>query len=144
MMYGLVGIAMGDAFISAWSTKYQVNLLRPVTYINQYIDPTWRPFIASPGFPEYPSGHSVVSSAASEVLTGMFNTVAFTDNSVRQHGMQPRSFTSFQAAASEAAISRLYGGIHFREAIENGLRQGQCIGQNVLNYILLRSIPQGE
>jgi membrane-associated phospholipid phosphatase len=144
MMYALVGVALGDSFIAAWSQKYQINLLRPVTYINEYIDPAWEPFIASPGFPEYPSGHSVVSGAAAEVLTGMFNTVAFTDASVRKHGMEPRSYTSFWAAANEAAISRMYGGIHYREAIENGLRTGQCIGQNVLNYVLLRSVPQGE
>lgn len=144
MMYGLVGVSLGDAFISAWSLKYQINLLRPVTYINEYIDPNWEPFIASPGFPEYPSGHSVVSAAAAEVLTGMFGTVAFTDSSGRRHDVGERSFTSFEAAASQAAISRLYGGIHFRAAIENGMRQGRCIGQQVLNYVLLRSVPQGE
>ncbi|MBZ0279958.1 MAG: vanadium-dependent haloperoxidase [Anaerolineae bacterium] len=144
MMYGLVGVSLGDSFISAWSLKYQVNLLRPVTYIQEYIDPNWQPFIASPGFPEYPSGHSVVSGAAAEVLTGMFGTVAFTDQSGRRRGFEPRSFTSFEAAANQAAISRLYGGIHYRSAIENGLRQGRCIGQQVLNYVLLRSVPQGE
>jgi hypothetical protein len=144
MMYGLVGISLGDSFISAWSLKYQINLLRPVTYINKYIDPNWKPFIASPGFPEYPSGHSVVSSAAAEVLTGMFGVVAFTDRSGNKHNLKERSFTSFEAAANEAAISRLYGGIHYREAIENGLRQGRCIGQNVLQYVSLRSVPQGE
>jgi PAP2 superfamily protein len=144
MMYALVGVSLGDSFISAWSLKYQINLLRPVTYINAYIDPQWQPFIASPGFPEYPSGHSVVSGAAAEVLTGMFGTVAFTDSSGRRRNLPERSFTSFQAAAMQAGISRMYGGIHYREAIENGLRQGQCIGQQVLNYVLLRSIPQGE
>ncbi|MBL8116134.1 MAG: vanadium-dependent haloperoxidase [Anaerolineae bacterium] len=144
MMYALVGSALGDSFISAWSLKYQVNLLRPVTYIQNHIDPRWQPFIASPGFPEYPSGHSVVSGAAAEVLTGMFGTVAFTDRSGRRHQLGERSFTSFEAAASEAAISRLYGGIHYRSAIENGLRQGRCVGRNVLDYISLRSQPQGE
>ncbi|MCA0458897.1 MAG: vanadium-dependent haloperoxidase [Chloroflexi bacterium] len=144
MMYGLVGLALGDSFISAWSLKYQVNLLRPVTYIQNYIDKNWKPFIASPGFPEYPSGHSVVSEAAAEVLTGMFGTVAFTDRSGRKHNLGERSFTSFEAAATEAAISRLYGGIHYRAAIENGMRQGRCIGRNVLDYITLRSQPQGE
>lgn len=144
MMYALVGTALGDAFISAWSLKYQVNLLRPVTYINEYIDPNWKPFIASPGFPEYPSGHSVVSGAAAEVLTGMFGTISFTDHSGKKHGLADRSFTSLNAAASEAAVSRMYGGIHYREAIENGLRQGQCVGQQILNYVLLRSVPQGE
>jgi hypothetical protein len=144
MMYGLVGVALGDAFIGTWSLKYQINLVRPVTYINKFIDPKWKPFLQTPGFPEYPSGHSVASAAAAEVLTGMFGQVSFTDQSVRKHGMQPRSFTSFEAAASEAAISRLYGGIHYREAIENGMRMGRCIGQNVLNYVVLRSVPQGE
>ncbi len=144
MMYALVGLAVGDAFISAWSLKYQVNLVRPVTYIQRYIDPRWQSMIASPGFPEYPSGHSVVSEAAAEVLTGMFGTVAFTDRSGQKHNLGIRSFTSFEAAANEAAISRLYGGIHYRAAIENGLRQGRCIGRNVLDYISLRSQPQGE
>ena len=144
MMYALVGIALGDSFISAWSLKYQINLIRPVSYIQQYIDPKWQSFIASPGFPEYPSGHSVVSEAAAEVLTGMFGTVAFTDRSGQKHNLGERSFTSFEAAATEAAISRLYGGIHYRAAIENGMRQGRCVGRNVLDYISLRSQPQGE
>lgn len=144
MMYALVGIAVGDSFISAWSLKYQTNLLRPETYIQEYIDPQWQPLIASPGFPEYPSGHSVVSGAAAEVLTGMFGAVAFTDRSGQKHGLGERSFTSFEAAATEAAISRMYGGIHYRSAIENGVRQGRCIGRNVLDYVSLRPQPQGE
>lgn len=143
-MYALVGISLGDSFISAWNLKYRVNLLRPETYIQQNIDENWKPLIASPGFPEYPSGHSVVSGAAAEVLTNMFGTVAFTDRSGRKHGFEDRSFTSFYHAASEAAISRLYGGIHFRAAIENGLRHGQCVGQYIQDYVQLRSLPQGE
>lgn len=144
MSYGLVGISLGDAFISAWYVKYQDNLLRPVTYIQRYIDPEWESFIESPGFPEYPSGHSVASAAAATVLTEMFGTTAFVDNSVRKHGLEPRAYTSFMAAASEAAISRLYGGIHYRQAIELGMTHGECVGNNVINYVLLRSVPQGE
>lgn len=144
MMYALVGISLGDSFISAWSLKYQINLIRPVSYIQKYIDPNWQSFIASPGFPEYPSGHSVVSEAAAEVLTRMFGTIAFMDRSGQKHNLGVRSFTSFEAAASEAAISRLYGGIHYRAAIENGMKQGRCIGDNVVDYISLRSQPQGE
>jgi hypothetical protein len=144
MMYALVGISLGDSFISAWSLKYQINLIRPVSYIQTFIDPKWQSFIASPGFPEYPSGHSVVSEAAAEVLTRMFGTVSFTDRSGQKHNLKERAFTSFEAAATEAAISRLYGGIHFRAAIENGMRQGRCIGDNVIDYISLRSQPQGE
>ncbi|MBI5669511.1 MAG: vanadium-dependent haloperoxidase [Chloroflexi bacterium] len=144
MMYGLVGISLGDAFIAAWSWKYQHPLLRPVTYIQEYIDPTWTSFVETPGFPEYPSGHSVVSAAAAEVLTTMFGTVAFTDRSSRRLGFDDRSYTSIEAAAYEAAISRLYGGIHFRAGIENGLKMGRCVGQNVLRFVRLRPIPQGE
>jgi hypothetical protein len=144
-MYALAGMAMGDAFISTWALKYEVLLLRPETYIHEYIRRSWQPYIQTPPFPEYPSGHSVVSGAASEVLTTMFGVVAFTDRThvIYKHEPLVRSFTSFVAAADEAAISRLYGGIHYRVAIENGLRQGQCVAQQVLNNVQLRPIPQG-
>lgn len=103
----------------------------PITYVTEAIDPTWTPLIATPPFPEYPSGHSVQSAAAAQVLTDMFGNVAFTDHSHDSRSLAPRSFTSFADAAEEAAISRLYGGIHFRSAIANGLEQGKCIGQKV-------------
>jgi hypothetical protein len=143
--YAMVGIAVGDSFISAWWVKYQVNLLRPVTYIKANIRRSWEPYIESPPFPEYPSGHSVVSGAASEVLTGLFGAVAFTDEThfIFDHEPLRRSFLSFEHAASEAAISRLYGGIHFRAAIENGVRQGRCIGQTANDLIRLNPIRQG-
>jgi hypothetical protein len=145
-MYTLVGTALADAFISAWDLKYEVNLIRPVTYIDLYIRRNWAPYIQSPPFPEYPSGHSVASGAAAEVLTTMFGQIAFTDRTplINGHENVQRSFTSFEAAANEAAISRMYGGIHYRAAIELGLRQGRCVAQNVLNNVRLRSIPQGE
>jgi membrane-associated phospholipid phosphatase len=105
------------------------NLLRPVTYIQQLFDPGWLPLLVTPPFPEYPSGHSVQSGAAFEVLTDLFGpSYAFTDNTHDNRGLVPRSFGSFLLAAQEAAVSRLYGGIHFRAAIENGLAQGRCIG----------------
>ena len=145
-MYMLVNTALADSFISSWNLKYEVNLLRPVTYIQQYIRRNWSPYIQSPPFPEYPSGHSVTSGAAAEILGTMFGQVAFTDRTPIINGHEPleRSFTSFEAAASEAGISRMYGGIHFRAAIENGLRQGRCVGQQILTNVRLRSIPQGE
>jgi hypothetical protein len=144
-MYGLVGMSLADAFISSWALKYQVLLLRPETYIREYIRRTWQPYIQTPPFPEYPSVHSVVSGAAAEVLTTMFGVVAFTDriHITYEHEPLQRSFTSFQAAAYQAAISRLYGGIHYRVAIENGLRQGQCVARQVLDNVKLRPIPQG-
>jgi hypothetical protein len=145
-MYALVGMALGDSFISAWSQKYRVLLLRPETYIHEHIRRTWQPYIQTPPFPEYPSGHSVASGAAAEVLTWLFGVVAFEDRTHINYDHEPlvRRFTSFEAAASEAAISRLYGGIHYREAIENGLRHGRCIGQQVVTNIELGPIPQGE
>ncbi len=145
-MYILVNTALADAFISAWNLKYRDNLVRPVTYIQANLRRNWTPYLETPPFPEYPSGHSVVSGAAAEVLTTMFGQVAFTDRTpiINGHENVARSFTSIEAAAAEAAISRLYGGIHYRAAIENGLRQGECVGQAILINVRLRTIPQGE
>lgn len=143
-MYGMVGITLADSFISCWSAKYQYNLLRPVTYIQANIRRSWAPYVETPPFPEYPSGHSVVSAAAADVLTSLFGPVAFTDTLHVADGERPRHFTSFEAAANEAAISRLYGGIHYRSAIENGMRQGRCIADHLLRNIQLNPIAQGE
>jgi membrane-associated phospholipid phosphatase len=130
--YAKVGCAVADAFIACWHQKYVYNLLRPVTYIRAVVDPSWASLLATPPFPEYPSGHSVQSGAAFQVLTDLFGAAyAFTDHSHDARGLAPRSFGSFFEAAEEAAISRLYGGIHFRAAIENGVEQGKCIGQAV-------------
>jgi hypothetical protein len=124
-----LGIAQADAFIGCWSAKFQHDLVRPITYIRRSIDPKWEPLLNTPPFPEYPSGHSMQSAAAAEVLTGAFgDNFAFEDTTRHGDGLKPRSFASFRAAADEAAISRLYGGIHFRAAIERGQEQGRCIG----------------
>jgi hypothetical protein len=130
--YARVGIALADSFIACWQTKYQYNLLRPITYIHNVLDDTgWTIPVVTPPFPEYPSGHSVQSSATAQVMTDMFGEVAFTDNTHASLGYAPRIFSGFFAFAEEAAISRLYGGIHYRAAIERGLEQGRCIGQRV-------------
>ncbi len=143
-MYIKTNVALADSFISAWSLKYQVILLRPETYIHAHIEPRWSPYIASPNFPEYPSGHSVISGAAATVLQRMFGQVAFTSVNYPGGRRMQRSFLSFRHAATEAGFSRLYGGIHYRAAIENGLEQGECIGETAFNEIILRSLPQGE
>jgi PAP2 superfamily len=127
--YAKVAIAVADAFIACWRTKYRYNLLRPVTYVQQVIDPAWTPLLATPPFPEYTSGHSVQSAAAAYVLTDLFGSFAFTDRTHEAAGLAARSFPSFTAAAEEAAISRLYGGIHFRSAIDRGLEQGIQVGR---------------
>jgi hypothetical protein len=130
--YARVGMAVADAFVACWHQKYVYNLLRPVTYINRLIDRDWLPLLVTPPFPEYPSGHSVQSGAAFQVLTDLFgDDYAFVDHTHDGRGLAPRSFASFVDAAQEAAISRLYGGIHFRAAIDNGLSQGSQIGRAV-------------
>jgi hypothetical protein len=124
-----VSLAEADAFIGCWKIKYIYDLVRPVTYIRRVIDPKWETLINTPPFSEYPSGHSVASAAAATVLTSIFgDNFAFDDNTGQRDGLNPRKFASFNEAAEQAAMSRLYGGIHFRAAIENGLAQGRCIG----------------
>lgn len=127
-MYALVGVTMGDAFISAWSLKYQANLPRPETYINTYLDPSWEPLRQTPPFPAYPSGHAVLGGAVAEALTGLYGPTAYIDRYGVQYGLRARHYTSFEAAAYENAISRLYAGVHYRVDMENGLQQGRCIG----------------
>jgi hypothetical protein len=124
-----LGIGMADAFIANWRVKYRDNLLRPVTYIRRVIDPEWEPILITPPFPEYPSGHSTQSGAAEVVLSALYGAdTAFTDSTHEADGLAPRDYASFRAAAEEAALSRLYGGIHFRSAIARGLDQGRCVG----------------
>jgi hypothetical protein len=129
-----LNMAMADAFVAGWATKYTINLLRPVTYVQVVIDSNWVPtLMATPPFPEYPSGHSVQSSAAATVLGKVFGAeTSFTDNTHNDRGWGPRTFKNFKAAADEAAISRMYAGIHFGFGIEGGKVQGQCVGTKVL------------
>lgn len=139
-MYALVGIAMTDAFISCWYSKFRFNLLRPQTYIRDYVSgaQSWSPFLATPSFPEYPSGHSVCSGAGAEILTQIFGSHAFVDKTNASSSLNPRYFNSFNDAAQEAAMSRVYGGIHFREASEKGLLQGKMIAQDLMIKIDLK------
>jgi hypothetical protein len=115
--YACVGIAVADAFITCWKTKFDTNLLRPVTYIQANINAGWKPFIPTPNFPTYPSGHSTQSAAAATVLSGLLGRRAFTDTTHSdlnpELGYPDRAFADFYAAANEAAVSRLYGGIHY-------------------------------
>ncbi|SHI81174.1 vanadium-dependent haloperoxidase [Algibacter luteus] len=136
--YTKTSLAIADAFISCWDEKYRSNLVRPETLINQTLDPDWLPILQTPPFPEYTSGHSVVSGAASVVLTGLFgDNFYFDDDTEIPYGLPVRSFNSFYDASAEAALSRLYGGIHYRAAIDNGLKQGKDLGHFVANKLSL-------
>jgi hypothetical protein len=107
--------------------------------INAYINEKWRPFLQTPPFPEYTSGHSVISTAAAEVLTALLgDNFGYDDYTETEYGLPMRHFSSFKSACNEAAISRLYGGIHYRSAIENGQVQGANIGRQVLFKIKLK------
>ena len=137
--YARVSISLVDAFMSCWDEKYRSKLIRPETYINQYIDEDWVPVLQTPPFPEYTSGHSVISAASAVTLTQLFgDNFAFTDSTEIEFGLTVRSFKSFIQASEEAAISRMYGGIHYRPAVEVGMTEGRALGTYVLQKIRTR------
>jgi hypothetical protein len=132
-IHTLLSMALHDAFVSCWEEKYDSDRIRPETAIQKYVDQTWRPLLQTPPFPEYTSGHSVVSTTSAMILTDFFGEdFDFIDDSEVYFGLPERAFKSFNQAAEEAAISRLYGGIHFRDAIEEGVKQGKLIGKEIL------------
>ena len=133
--YARVGIAVADAFVGCWKCKYIYNWQRPVTAIQAMIDPSWQPDWATPPFPEFVSGHASQSGAAAQVLSDLFGAqTTFVDDTHKSRGpgFEPRTFNTFAAFAAEAAMSRLYGGIHFRSGNEIGLIEGQKVGRNVM------------
>ena len=136
--YTQTAIALFDGFIGCWKIKFETNVIRPETVINKYIDPEWRPYIQTPPFPSYVSGHSVISAAAAEVMTHNFGeNFAFTDTSNLEFGIANRSFKSFHDAALEASWSRLYGGIHYRSDLEEGNTMGKQIGELIVNRLVM-------
>lgn len=137
--YVRVALSLVDGFISCWEEKFRSKVIRPETYINKYIDDKWVPILQTPPFPEYTSGHSVISASAAVALTGVFgDNFAFTDSTEIEFGLTARTFPSFRAAAQEAGISRMYGGIHYRPAMENGLKQGTAIGTFIQQNVKTR------
>ena len=132
-----LGVAVADGFIGCWHEKYVYDSIRPVTVIRKYIDPKWETLLITPPFPEYPSGHSTQSaSAAMALTTALGDNFAFDDATHERDGLGVRHFKSFWDAANEAGISRMYGGIHFRAAIEQGLEQGRCIGKYAAKLVI--------
>lgn len=130
--YLRASVGLFDGFISCWDEKYRSELVRPETLINEHFDENWTPLLQTPPFPEYTSGHSVISGAAGTMLTGVFGeNFAFQDSTERPYGLPDRSYPSFTAASDEAAISRLYGGIHYMPAIEIGVVQGRSLGAHI-------------
>lgn len=135
-IHTLVAMSLHDAFVSCWEEKYDSDRIRPESAIQKYMDQTWRPLLQTPPFPEYTSGHSVISRTSAMVLTDYFgDNFDFIDDSEVYFGLPERAFKSFNLAAEEAAISRLYGGIHFRDAIEEGVKQGELIAKYILDRV---------
>lgn len=135
-IYTIVSVGLMDAFIGCWDEKFRSNRIRPETAIRKYLDPEWQPLLQTPPFPEYLSGHSVVSAASAVILTHYFgDNFAYTDSVEVNYGLPSRAFKSFQQAAVEAGVSRFYGGIHFMDAITNGQSQGAKVGDWVLQKI---------
>jgi hypothetical protein len=138
-IYALTSIALADGFISCWDEKYRSNVIRPETVIQEHIDPAWIPPLQTPPFPEYTSGHSVISNAAATALTHLLGDhFAFSDTVEVPYGLPVRDFSSFRQAADEAAISRLYGGIHYMPAITHGSAQGLKIGELIVRRIVTK------
>lgn len=137
--YTRVSIALFDGFISCWDEKWRSILIRPETLINAHIDEEWKPVLQTPPFPEYTSGHSVISNAAAVTLTDLLGEpFNYTDTTELEYGLPARSYNSFMQAASEAAISRLYGGIHYMPAITNGATQGKAVGRYIAEKLKTR------
>jgi hypothetical protein len=137
--YTTVSFALMDAFISCWDAKYTWSLVRPETVINKYIDPEWKPFLQTPPFPEYTSGHSEISSASATVLEHIYGeNISFRDSTERAWGWPDRTFRSFREAADEAGMSRFYGGIHYRKSIEVAKEQGNKVGNYVFTKLKMR------
>lgn len=139
----VLALTIHDAILVCWHEKYSTNLIRPETYINRYIDPSWRPILETPLFPEFTSGHSVISAASAEVLTELVgDSIAYIDSVNFFLGLPPRHFGSFREAAAEAAMSRLYGGIHYMPAIRLGVDQGRRVASHALRELPIGTLEE--
>jgi len=138
-LYALTSLAIADAFIGCWREKYRSNVVRPVDYVQRIFDPAFQSVIPTPPFPEYPSGHSVQSGAAVEILNELIgDPISYVDSSQTDIGQPPRRFASFSAARREVAMSRVYAGVHYFPAVVDGLTQGECIGRKVVHALHTR------
>jgi len=131
-VYAKTGVALWDATVVCWRSKYKYNQIRPVTYIQTHIDNAWLSFITTPSHPEYPAAHAFITSSIMEVFTSVFgNNYNFTDHTYDFRGYPARSYTSFENAALECGESRVYGGIHYQPSVDVGHEYGSIVGKAV-------------
>jgi hypothetical protein len=136
--YALTSIALFDGFICCWQAKYDYSYIRPVSAINEMIDPGWLPLLQTPPFPEYPAGHACISAASSSVLTRLFgDNFKFNDTTEMRYIGLKREFDSFIKASDETALSRNYGGIHFLNSVQKGTLQGHEVGDFIVSKLKL-------
>ncbi|MEO5593855.1 MAG: vanadium-dependent haloperoxidase [Chitinophagaceae bacterium] len=130
--YAKTGIALWDASIVCWRSKYLYNQIRPVSFVQQHIESPWLPLLTTPAHPEYPAAHAFITSSIMEVMGSMFgDNYGFTDHTYDFRNYPARSYTSFEQASNECGQSRLYGGIHYQPSIDSGHVAGQFIGRAV-------------
>jgi hypothetical protein len=140
-VYSLTAVSLIEAFISCWEAKYYTEVIRPITFINKVIDNKWEPLLQTPPFPEYPSGHSAISRSAATVLTNIFgDNFSFHDDSDKEYIGMEKDFPSFFNAADEAAISRVYGGIHYPSGMQGGIEQGKQVGNLIVSKLISRNL----
>jgi hypothetical protein len=147
-LFALIYLAAGDASIACWGTKYEYNFWRPESaIINASLDgndatiadASWQPFIPTPPFPEYPSGHTTNSSAMAKILMLEFGDNPGVPITVTLSGIT-RHWNSFSEGIQEVIDARVYSGIHFRNSDETGARMGRQIAQFVSHHALRRSV----
>jgi hypothetical protein len=135
--YAMTGAAINDGLIACWKSKYQYNLIRPISFIRGTMGyGSWTSHLTTPGHPEYPSAHAVLSIAAAEVFEKIFGSGhAFVDHTYDYLGMPSRSYSSFMAIGEEASHSRFYAGIHYKPSIQAGMEQGRKLAGNLFSSI---------
>ncbi|MHA4845251.1 vanadium-dependent haloperoxidase [Flavitalea antarctica] len=131
--YCKAGIAIHDANISCFKTKYTYNQERPITYIRTHIDPKWSPLLMTPPQPDYTNGIPCQSAANATVLTALFgNRTTFTNDFINDNfGLTPRIYHSFSQYVEEVALSGFYGGIDIPISNQMAVVQGNRVGANV-------------
>jgi hypothetical protein len=136
LTYVKVGLAIFDASTVLFTNKYQFNLIRPVTYIRAYIDPSWSTYIPTPNHPEFPSGHSTTGGAALTMMSNIFGEdFHITLHTYDYLNYPPRSYTSFTQLSNEISDSRFYGGLHYRATLVKSTEQGKKVAENILNTV---------
>jgi hypothetical protein len=136
LTYVKVGLATRDASLILFTNKYVFNVIRPITYIRAYIDPTWSTYIPTPNHPEFPSGHSTSGGAILEMMSKIFGEdFHFTLHTYDYIPYPSRSYTSFTQLSNEISDSRFYGGLHYRATLEKSTAQGKKVADNILSKV---------